>query len=108
MLQAVKRRVWAAVVGEMKSSNTSAEGDSTDSKWLVIADAQASNQRSKKKKKKTLLTELHADVLIGILLPQLFIGVCVAHEREDHVLNDALQSKSRQSLAGLPRLLLVV
>lgn len=106
MLQAVKRRVWAAVVGEMKSSNTSAEGDSTDSKWLVIADSQASNQRSKKK---TLLTELHADVLIGILLPQLFIGVCVAHEREDHVLNDALQSKSRrQSLAGLPRLLLVV
>lgn len=36
------------------------------------------------------LTELHADVLVGVLLPQLLVAVCVTHERENHILNDAL------------------
>lgn len=41
----------------------------------------------------SLLTKLHADVLIRILLPQFFITVCVTHEGENHILNDALKNK---------------
>lgn len=37
-------------------------------------------------------TKLHADILVRILLPQFFVAVCIAHQGEDHVLNDALQS----------------
>lgn len=41
-----------------------------------------------------LLTELHADVLVRILLPQLVVTLSVAHEGENHILNDALENKS--------------
>lgn len=41
-----------------------------------------------------LLTELHADVLVRILLPQLVVALSVAHEGENHILNDALENKS--------------
>jgi hypothetical protein len=36
------------------------------------------------------LTKLHANVLVWVLLPQLLVTVRVAHEGENHVLNDAL------------------
>lgn len=41
----------------------------------------------------SLLTKLHADVLVWILLPQFLITVCVTHEGENHILNDALKNK---------------
>lgn len=37
-----------------------------------------------------VLTELHADVLVWILLPQFLILVFVTHQREDHLLADGL------------------
>lgn len=40
-----------------------------------------------------LLTKLHADILVWILLPQFLITVCVTHEGEHHILNDALKNK---------------
>ena len=42
------------------------------------------------------LTKLHADVLVGVLLPQLLVAVCVTHEWENHVLNDALQEVKQE------------
>lgn len=39
------------------------------------------------------LTKLHADVLVWILLPQLLITVRVAHEGENHILNNTLENK---------------
>lgn len=39
------------------------------------------------------LTELHADVLVWILLPQLLVTVRVAHEWENHILNNTLENK---------------
>lgn len=39
----------------------------------------------------SLPTKLHANVLVWILLPQLIITVCVTHEGENHILNDALE-----------------
>lgn len=82
LLQAVKRRVCAAVVGEMKSSNTS-EANSKIVKLKAAAYFLFSYCIH--------LTKLHADVLIWILLPQLIITVCVTHEGENHILNDALE-----------------
>lgn len=41
----------------------------------------------------SLLTKLHANVLVWILLPQSIITVCVTHEGENHILNDALKNK---------------
>lgn len=41
------------------------------------------------------LTKLHADVLVWILLPQLLITVRVAHEGENHILNNTLENKKR-------------
>lgn len=38
-----------------------------------------------------ILTELHADVFIGVFLPQLLILVFVTHEREDDFLANGLQ-----------------
>lgn len=40
-----------------------------------------------------LLTKLHADVLVRILLPQLLVAVRVAHEGENHILNNALENR---------------
>lgn len=37
------------------------------------------------------LTELHADVLIGVFLPELLILVFVTHEREDDLLANSLE-----------------
>ena len=46
------------------------------------------------------LTKLHADVLVWVLLPQLLIAVCVTHEWENHILNDALQKvKQKQGVS---------
>lgn len=42
-----------------------------------------------------LLTKLHANILIRILLPQFLITVCVTHEGEHHILNDALKNKTK-------------
>lgn len=39
----------------------------------------------------SLLTKLHANVLIRVLLPQFLITVCVTHEGKNHILNDALR-----------------
>lgn len=36
------------------------------------------------------LTEFHADVLVRVFLPEFFVAVCVAHEREHYILNDSL------------------
>lgn len=44
----------------------------------------------------SLLTKLHADVLVWILPPQLLITVCVTHEGENHILNDALKNKMKR------------
>lgn len=88
MLQAVKSRVWAAVVGEMKSSNTSEMRVMVSYRWcagLALWDL---------KRQLSPLTKLHADVFVGILLPQLLITVCVTHEGENHILNDALKDKN--------------
>lgn len=41
------------------------------------------------------LTELHADVLVWILLPQLLITIRVTHEWENHILNNTLENKKR-------------
>lgn len=43
------------------------------------------------------LTELHADVLVRIILPQLVITVRVAHEGENHILNNTLEKKKDNS-----------
>lgn len=40
-----------------------------------------------------LLTKLHADVLVRILLPQLIVALSVAHEGENHILDYALENK---------------
>lgn len=47
----------------------------------------------------SLLTKLHANVLIWILLPQFIITVCVTHEGENHVLNDALEKNKVKKLS---------
>lgn len=44
----------------------------------------------------SLPTELHANVLVWILLPQLIITVCVTHEGENHILNDALETNKKR------------
>lgn len=49
----------------------------------------------------SLLTKLHADVLVWILLPQLLIRICITHEGENHILNDALQKKKKKERVSI-------
>lgn len=43
-----------------------------------------------------MLTKLHPNVLVWILLPQLLIGICVTHEGENHILNNTLKKENHR------------
>lgn len=49
-------------------------------------------------------TKLHADVLVWIFLPQFLITICVTHEWENHILNDALKNKKSQAVTLIQRM----
>ena len=50
-----------------------------------------------------VLTELGADVLIRVFLPQLVVLVSVAHEREDHLLAQGLGPQDHAGLEETTR-----
>lgn len=91
LLQTVKRSVWAAVVGEMKSSKTS-NWDSRNVEKPLSCHTCTEFLWSHRHRL-SLLTKLHTDVFIRIFLPKLLIWICVTHEGENHILNDALKKQ---------------